>query len=154
MTEETVAQRLERLGVSLPEASAPGANYVPWVREGSLLFVTGQLCQWNGERLYIGQVGAAYDLETAQKAARVAALNVLAHVGAAAGLGAVRRVVRLGIYVNSASGFHGQSQVANGASDLMMEVFGEAGRHTRLAIGVMALPYNVAVEVEGVFALA
>ncbi|MEO0995359.1 MAG: RidA family protein, partial [Pseudomonadota bacterium] len=64
MTDETVAERLVRLGVSLPEASAPGANYVPWVREGSLLFVTGQLCQWNGERLYIGQVGAAYDLET------------------------------------------------------------------------------------------
>ncbi|MEM9145864.1 MAG: RidA family protein [Pseudomonadota bacterium] len=154
MSQNPVAERMARLEIALPEPSAPGANYVPWVQEGSLLFVTGQLCQWNGERLYAGQVGAAYDLETAQKAARIAALNVLAHVEAAVGLDAVRRVVKLGIYVNSAPGFHGQSQVANGASDLMMEVFGEAGRHTRLAVGVAALPYDLAVEVEGVFALA
>ncbi|MEM1385804.1 MAG: RidA family protein [Pseudomonadota bacterium] len=151
----SVTARLESLGIALPEPSLPGANYVPFVREADLIFVTGQLSQWNGERRYIGKVGQVYDLDAGREAARLAALNVIAQLSVAldGDLTRVRRCVRIGVYVNSAPGFHDQSQVANGASDLFIDLFGEAGRHTRLAIGVAALPYDVAAEVEGVFAV-
>ncbi|MEM9010345.1 MAG: RidA family protein [Pseudomonadota bacterium] len=146
-------ERLAALGIALPEPSTPGANYVPFIRDGNLVHVTGQLSQWNGERRYIGKVGATFDLEEGQAAARLAALNVIAHLGAALDgqLSRVERCLRVAVYVNSVPSFHGQSQVANGASDLFVEVFGEAGRHTRMAVGVAALPYDVAAEVEGVF---
>jgi enamine deaminase RidA (YjgF/YER057c/UK114 family) len=150
-----VAARLTERAIELPEPSRPGANYVPFVREGNLIFVTGQLSQWNGERRYIGKLGGAFGLTDGQEAARLCALNVIAQLRQAldGDLDRVHRCVRLAVYVNSEPGFHGQSQVANGASDLMIEVFGEAGRHTRLAVGVTALPYDVAIEVEGVFAV-
>jgi enamine deaminase RidA (YjgF/YER057c/UK114 family) len=146
---------MRELGIELPEPSAPGANYVPFVRDGNLLFITGQLSQWNGERRFVGKVGEAFDLEAGREAARLAALNVIAHLRSAldGDLDRVTRCVRIAIYVNSDPSFHGQSQVANGASDLFMDIFGEAGRHTRMAIGVAALPYNVAAEVEGVFSV-
>ena len=150
-----IEQRMRDLGIELPEPSAPGANYVPFLREGSLLFITGQLSQWNGERRYIGKVGQAFDLDEGRAAARLAALNVLAHLRSAldGDLERVAQCIRLAVYVNSDPTFHGQSQVANGASDLFLEVFGEAGRHTRMAVGVAALPYDVAAEVEGVFSV-
>ncbi|MEM6422701.1 MAG: RidA family protein, partial [Pseudomonadota bacterium] len=112
------------------------------------------LSQWNGERRFIGKVGEVLDAEAGREAVRLAALNVLAQLRVAldGDLDRVTRCVRIGVYVNSDPGFHGQSQLANGASDLLLDVFGDAGRHTRLAIGVAALPYNVAAEVEGVFA--
>ncbi|MDJ0950714.1 MAG: RidA family protein [Alphaproteobacteria bacterium] len=148
-----VDARMEELGIVLPEPSAPGANYVPYHREGDLIFITGQLSQWNGERRFIGKVGQKFGLEEGREAARLAALNVIAHLRAAldGDLDRVRKCVRIAVYVNSDPAFHGQSQVANGASDLFLELFGEAGRHTRMAIGVAALPYDVAAEVEGVF---
>lgn len=150
----TIDRRLDALGIELPEPSKPGANYVPFVREAGLIFITGQLSQWNGERRFIGKVGAEFDAEAGREAVRLAALNVLAQLRVAldGDLDRVTRCVRIGVYVNSDPGFHGQSQLANGASDLLLDVFGDAGRHTRLAIGVAALPYNVAAEVEGVFA--
>jgi enamine deaminase RidA (YjgF/YER057c/UK114 family) len=150
-----VEARLRELGVELPEPSRPGANYVPFVREGSLVFITGQLSQWNGERRFIGKVGRDFDLAAGCEAARLAALNVIAHLRAAldGDLDRVARCVRVAVYVNSDPAFHCQSQVANGASDLFVDVFGEAGRHTRMAIGVAALPYDVAAEVEGVFSV-
>jgi enamine deaminase RidA (YjgF/YER057c/UK114 family) len=148
-----VDDRLRSLGIELPDPSAPGANYVPFVRSGSLLFITGQLSQWNGERKFVGKLGREWTLEDGREAARLAALNVIAHVKAALGgdLDRVSRVVRVAGYVNSVPDFTAQSQVMNGASDLFVDVFGDAGRHTRMAVGVAVLPYDVAVEVEGVF---
>lgn len=144
--------RLESLAIELPRPSAPGATYVPFVRAGSLLFLTGQLSQWNGERRFIGKLGREFNVAQGQQAARLCALNLIAHAREALGgdLDRVVRWVRLGGYVNSYPEFMEQSQVVNGASDLVVEIFGEAGRHTRMAVGVASLPYGVAVEVEAV----
>jgi enamine deaminase RidA (YjgF/YER057c/UK114 family) len=148
-----IDQRLKDLGIELPEASKPGANYVPCVRTGDLLFMTGQLSQWNGERRFIGKLGREYRIEEGQQAARLCAMNVLAHARAALGgdLDRIVRCVRVAGYVNGVPEFTGQSQVMNGASDLFVQIFGESGRHARMAVGVSALPYDVAVEVEAVF---
>ena len=149
----TIEARLAELGVELPEPAKPGANYVPYVQTGSLVFVTGQLAQWNGERRFIGKLGGELGIEEGQAAARLCALNVIAQLRAAldGDLDRVTRCVRIAGYVNSVPGFHGHSQVVNGASDTFVEIFGEAGRHARMAVGVAALPYDVSVEVEGVF---
>ncbi len=148
-----IDQRLKDLGIELPEPSKPGANYVPCVRTGDLLFMTGQLSQWNGERRFIGKLGREYRIEEGQQAARLCALNILAHARAALGgeLDRIVRCVRLAGYVNGVPEFTGHSQVMNGASDLFVQIFGESGRHARMAVGVSALPYDVAVEVEAVF---
>jgi enamine deaminase RidA (YjgF/YER057c/UK114 family) len=145
--------RLKELGLELPTPSKPGANYVPFVRSGALVFLTGQLSQWNGERRFVGKLGREWGVEEGREAARLCALNLIAHLKTAAGgdLDRVRRCVRLAGYVNSTPDFLAQSQVLNGASDLFVDVFGDAGRHARMAVGVAALPYDVAVEVEGVF---
>ena len=148
-----IEARLQALGIELPQPSAPGANYVPFMRVGTLLFLTGQLCHWNGERRFVGKLGAPFSVDEGRQAARICALNLIAQlrVALAGDLNRVLRTVRVAGYINSAPEFHGQSQVMNGASDLFVELFGDAGRHTRLAVGVCALPYDVAVEVEGVF---
>jgi enamine deaminase RidA (YjgF/YER057c/UK114 family) len=126
------------------------------VRSGNLLFLTGQLSQWNGERRFVGKLGREFDVAEGQQAARLCALNLIAHLRAAldGNLDRVVRCVRIAGYVNSTPDFTGQSQVVNGASDLFVSVFGEAGRHTRMAVGVSALPYDVAVEVEAVFEIS
>ncbi|MEM9164571.1 MAG: RidA family protein [Cyanobacteria bacterium P01_F01_bin.4] len=148
--------RLKALAIELPEPSQPGANYVPYLITGNLLFLTGQLCHWHGERRFIGKLGDEFEVEAGQQAARICGLNLISQLQVAldGNLNRVVRTVRLAGYVNSTPDFYGQSQVMNGASDLFVDVFGEAGRHTRLAVGVNALPYNVAVEVEGVFEIA
>jgi enamine deaminase RidA (YjgF/YER057c/UK114 family) len=148
-----IDERLESLGIKLPIASAPGANYVPFVRAGNLVFLTGQLSQWNGERRFVGKLGQEFGVEQGQQAARLCALNLIAHIRQAldGDLDRVVRCVRVAGYVNSAPDFTAQSQVINGASDLFVQIFGEAGRHTRMAVGVAALPYDVAVEVEALF---
>jgi len=141
------------LRIELPEPSRPGANYVPFLRSGALLFLTGQLSQWNGERRFLGKLGREFGVAEGREAARLCALNLIAHLRRAleGDLDRVRRCVRVAGFVNSMPDFTGQSQVIDGASDLFVELFGEAGRHTRMAIGVAALPYGVAVEVEAVF---
>ena len=148
----SIDTRLEALGLELPSPSTPGANYVPFAQSGTLLFMTGQLSQWNGERRFIGKLGREFNVEQGQEAARLCALNLIAQARQAleGNLDRVVRCLRVAGYVNSAPDFQGQSQVINGASDLFVEVFGEAGRHTRMAVGVAALPYGVAVEVEAV----
>lgn len=148
-----IEARLRALGIELPRASTPGANYVPYVRTGTLLVITGQLSQWNGERRFVGKLGRDFAVEDGQQAARLCALNLIAQARAALGgdLDAIVRTIRLAGYVNGTPEFTAQSQVMNGASDLFVEVFGEAGRHTRIAVGVNALPYDVAVEVEAMF---
>jgi len=147
-----VDERLRSLCIELPAPSSPGANYVPFVQSGNLLFLTGQLSQWNGERRFIGKLGRDFSVEEGQQAARLCALNLVAQARHALNgdLNRVSRCIRIAGYVNSAPEFSGQSQVINGASDLFVQVFGESGRHTRMSVGVAALPYGVAVEVEAV----
>jgi enamine deaminase RidA (YjgF/YER057c/UK114 family) len=148
-----IEARLRDLGIELPNASTPGANYLPFVRTGSLLVITGQLSQWNGERRFVGKLGREFEVEDGKKAARLSALNLIAHARVALGgdLDQIARTVRLAGYINGTPEFTAQSQVMNGASDLFVEIFGDAGRHTRIAVGVNALPYDVAVEVEAMF---
>lgn len=148
--------RLDELGIELPEAAAPVANYVPYVQSGNLLFVSGQVTIWNGEVRHVGKVGAGISLEEGQQAARLCGINLIAQARAAldGDLDRVRRVVKLGVFVNSDPAFTGQPKVANGVSDLMVEVFGDAGRHARFAVGTNVLPLDVAVEVDAVFEVA
>lgn len=147
-----IDDRLRELSLELPQPSKPGANYVTWARSGGLVYLSGQLCHWNGERRYIGKLGREFGLEEGQAAARLCALNLIAQAREAAGgdLDRVIRWVRVGGFVNSMPDFTAQPQVVNGASDLIVAVFGEAGRHARTSVGVAVLPYDVAVEVEAV----
>ena len=151
-----IDRRLAELGIELPEPSRPGANYVPFTWSGKQLFLTGQLSQWNGERRFIGKLGREFGIEDGRQAARLSALNLISHLRAAldGDLDRMSHCLRLAGYVNSLPSFTDQSKVMDGASDLFVDVFGEAGRHARLAIGVAVLPYDVAVEVEGVFEIA
>ena len=148
-----IEDHLKTLKIELPNAAAPMANYIPAVRTGNLLFVSGQICQWNGERRFTGKLGAEISLADGQAAARLCGLNLLAQAKRAldGDLDRIVRVVRLGGFVNAVPGFAEQPQVVNGASDLMVEVFGDAGRHARAAVGVGSLPGGAAVEVDAVF---
>jgi len=123
---------------------------VPSTVSGGLVVVSGQLCVWNGERRFVGKLGAGVSLADGQQAARLCALNILAHLQVACGgeLDRVRRILRLGGFVNCTPDFTEMPQVVNGASDLMVEIFGDNGRHARAAVGVSSLPGGVAVEVE------
>ena len=147
--------RLRALGLELPAAARPLGAYVPAVRTGNLIVTSGQVPMKDGELLAAGKVPTAVPLDVAQAAAMQAALNALAAVRAvlveadpSASLERVVRVVRLNVYVNSAAGFTDQAQVANGASELLVGVFGEAGRHTRCAVGAAELPLNAPVELD------
>ena len=152
-----IDRRLEELGLTLPEAAAPVAAYVPTVLAGGLLHVSGQLPFRDGQ-LLTGRLGVegqgGVSMDDGKEAARRCGLMLLAQVKAALGsLDRVERVVKLGVFVNSTADFTDQPQVANGASELMQDVFGEAGRHARSAVGVPTLPRGVAVEVDGIFAV-
>lgn len=149
-----VESRLAELGITLPQPNAPVANYVPFVLSGKLLHISGQvsLDASGGIR---GVVGEEVDLEMAQKAARLCGLSLIAQMKAATGdLDRVKRVVKLGGFVQAGPGFFDIPKVVNGASDLMVEVFGDAGRHARSAVGVYRLPMNFAVEVDAVVEVA
>ena len=148
-----IEARLKQLGIELPEPAAPVANYVPFTISGNLVFVSGQICVWNGERRFVGKLGAGIGVAEGQQAARLCVLNILAQLRVACGgdLDRVRRCLRLGGFVNCTHDFTDMPQVVNGASDLMVEVFGDAGRHARAAVGNSSLPGGVAVEVEGTF---
>lgn len=149
-----VETRLQELGIELPEASAARANYLSYVLTGKLAFISGQLSELRGEK-YKGKLGAELSTEDGYKAARICAINLLPHLKNACGgdLDRVVRCVEVGGFVNSAPSFVDHPKVLNGASDLLFEVFGEAGRHTRFAVGVAALPFDFAVEVKAVFEL-
>ncbi len=149
-----IAARLAELGIVLPNPVAPVANYVPFVRMGSLLVVSGQI-SLGPDGLVAGKLGGGISIEDGQKAARLCGLNVLAHIQSAVGnLDNVIRIVRLGGFINCTPDFPDGPKVMNGASDLMVEVFGEKGRHSRSTIGVAALPSNAAVEVEAMVEIA
>jgi enamine deaminase RidA (YjgF/YER057c/UK114 family) len=148
---ETIEKRLADLGIVIPAAAAPAANYVPFVRSGNLLFPSGQLPMKDGKLAATGLLGR--DLETAagQEAAKLCAINVLAQAKAALGdLEKIRRLVKINVYVASAPNFTEQHLVGNGASDLFAKVLGERGKHARVAVGMAALPLNAAVEIEAV----
>ena len=140
--------RLKQLGIELPEVRKPVANFVACVQTGSTVFVSGQVTAWNGQYLHVGKVGREISVEEGQKAARVCALNVLAQARAFLGdLDRITRIVMVQGFVNAVPEFTEHPKVINGASDLLVEVFGDAGRHARFALGAGSLPFNVAVEV-------
>ena len=148
---ETIEKRLSDLGIVLPAAAAPAANYVPFVRSGNLLFPSGQLPIKDGKLAVTGLLGRDVDTAGGQEAARLCAINVLAQAKAALGdLEKIRRLVKINIYVASAPNFTEQHLVGNGASDLFANVLGERGKHARVAVGMAALPLNAAVEVEAI----
>ena len=147
----TPEERLAAMGRDLPAAPAPAASYVPWARTGDLVLTAGQIPVVDGTPVATGLVGADLDLEAAQEAARVCAVNVLAQLAAAAGdLSHVAQLVKVTVFVASADGFTDQHLVANGASELLAEVLGDAGVHARSAVGVAQLPLGVPVEVEAI----
>ena len=150
---DTVEQKLAAQGITLHQPPNPVANYVPFVRTGNLLFVSGQVCLGpDGKLIAKGKLGAGVTIEQGSAAARGCAVNVLAQVKAALGdLDKVVRVVSLGGFVNSAPDFMDGPKVLNGASDLMVAAFGDKGRHARTTVGVASLPSDASVEVEGVF---
>ena len=147
-----IEARLAELGIRLPEAAAPAANYVPWTVAGNLVFVAGQITLADGALKHQGKLGADVTLEEGYAAARLCGLNVIAQLKAACGgdLDRVVRIVRLGGFVNASEDFGDHPKVINGASDLMVEVFGDKGHHARAAVGCASLPLNVATEVEAV----
>lgn len=151
----SIPQRLKELGIELPTPAAAAANYVPVRRSGNLLVVSGQLPMEDGAVRYRGKLGGGVSLEEGQAAARLCAINILAQVRAACdgNWGGVAACVRLGGFVACAPDFTDHPKVINGASDLMVEVLGEAGRHARAAVGVPSLPFDAAVEVEALFEL-
>ncbi|ODS57115.1 MAG: hypothetical protein ABS40_06015 [Agrobacterium sp. SCN 61-19] len=153
---DTIDGRLAALGISLPEAAAPAANYVPYVISGNLLFLSGQLPIEGGKVAVIGLVGGDVALPEAQRAAELCAINILAQAKAAlAGdLSRITRIVKLNGFVASAPGFVEQHLVINGASNLIANVLGDAGKHARAAVGVAQLPLNAAVEVDAILEIA
>ncbi|MGE5522505.1 MAG: RidA family protein [Rhodospirillaceae bacterium] len=150
-----IEQRITQLGIQLPGPGAPGGNYVPFVQIGNLVYMAGQVCRSEGKMVYVGKVGRDLSVEEGQKAARLCALNLLAQLKVACDgdLDRVVRCVRMGGFVNCAPDFTEQPKVINGASDLMVEIFADAGKHARTAVGVAALPMDSAVEVEAIFQL-
>lgn len=150
----TPEARLDSLGIELPEPMKPVATYVPYVITGNLLFVSGQVSASPTGRVN-GRLGESMELSAGQQAARLCGINLISQCKAALGeLSRIKRVVKLGGFVNAAPGFTDIPQVINGCSDLMVEVFGEAGRHARSAVSCPELPLGVAVEVDGVFEIA
>ncbi|MBF0305942.1 MAG: RidA family protein [Alphaproteobacteria bacterium] len=145
--------RLKELGIELPAAAAAVANYVPFVVAGGLVFVSGQITMKDGKPHWLGRLGETRTVEEGYQAARLCGLNLIAQARAACGgdLDRVRRVVRLGGFVACTPEFTDHPKVVNGASDLMVEVFGEAGRHARAAVGAPSLPLGVPVEIDAVF---
>ena len=146
--------RLKQLGIELPNPPPVRGNYVPWVISGNQVFIAGQVSRIGDDGIY-GKLGAGMSIPDGQKAARWCAFNILAHLRAACGgdLDRVRRAVKLGGFVNGAPDFPDSPTVINGCSDLLVEIFGEAGKHARFAVSVASLPAGVAVEIDAIFEL-
>ncbi len=151
----TIDARLKQLGIVLPVAPMPAANYVPYVQVGNMLFVAGQVSQ-NKNGFVVGKLGLNFSLEEGYDAAKLCGIALISQLKSACDddLNRVKRVIRLGGFVNSTSEFTDHPKVINGASDLMVAVFGDAGKHSRAAVGSSSLPFGVAVEIDGIFELA
>lgn len=152
----TIDAKLAELKLSLPAVTMPAANYVPYVIAGGLAYFSGTLPMQDGKPQFVGKVGEKFSIEEGQECARLCVLNILSHLKNALGgdFSKIKRLIRLGVFVNSAAGFTDQPKVANGASDLMVALLGESGKHARFAVGVSELPFGVAVEVDATFELA
>ena len=149
---ETIEQRLAQLGIAIPEAAAPAANYAPWAITGNLLMTSGQLPLMEGGLVATGHLGADIDVPAGQEGAKACAINILAQAKAALGdLERINRLVKITVFVSSSPDFTEQHLVANGASDFLAEALGDKGVHARSAVGVAALPLNAAVEIEAIF---
>jgi enamine deaminase RidA (YjgF/YER057c/UK114 family) len=148
-----IEEKLKSLAIALPAAAAPVANYVGFVKSGNQIFISGQLPLENGELKFVGKVGSKISVEDAKKAAKICAINILAQLKSACGgdLDRVVKCVKLGVFVNGDADFIDHPTVANGASDLIAEVFGDAGKHARAAVGAGSLPRGVSVEVDAIF---
>lgn len=144
--------RLKALGIELPNATPPAYTYVPYVRTGNLVYISGQVPQWNGERRFIGKLGREFEVEQGREAARLCAMNLIAQLAPAieGDLDNLVQFVNVRGFVNSTPEFLLHPQVINGASDFLVEIFGAAGRHSRTALGVSALPSDVAVEIDAI----
>ncbi|MGE0211997.1 MAG: RidA family protein [Parvibaculaceae bacterium] len=151
-----IDKRLAELGVTIPEPAAPVANYVGWVKTGNLVFTAGQVPLKDGKFLYQGKVGKDVSVEEAAEAAKICAINIIAQVKVACGgdLDRVKRIVKLVGFVNGVPEFADQPKVINGASDFMVQVFGDKGKHARSAVGAGSLPLNLSVEIEAVVEVA
>jgi enamine deaminase RidA (YjgF/YER057c/UK114 family) len=147
-----IEARLQKLGITLPAAAAPAANYVPFVQTGNLLYISGQLPMEGGKLAQTGQLGAGVTTAEGQKAAELCAINILAQASAALGgdLSRIARIARINVMVSSTPDFYEQHLVANGASNLLAEVLGDAGKHSRAAVGMAALPFNASVEIDAI----
>lgn len=147
--------KLASLGITLPVAAAPAANYVPFVQTGNQLFISGQLPMENGKLASTGQLGAGVHTSEGQRAAELCAINILAQAQAALGdLGRIKRVVKITVLVSSTPDFYEQHLVANGASNLLANVLGDAGKHARAAVGMASLPLNASVEIDAILEVA
>ncbi|MEA3534752.1 RidA family protein [Rhizobium sp. CC-YZS058] len=153
---DTIEARLTARGITLPVAAAPAANYVPYVISGALLTISGQLPMENGAVAVTGHLGDTVDVASGQRAAELCAINILAQAKAALGgdLSRIRRVIKLNGFVASKPSFTEQHLVINGASNLIAEILGDAGKHARAAVGMAALPFNAAVEIDAVIEIA
>lgn len=153
---DQIATRLSEMGITLPEAAAPAANYVPYVISGNLLTISGQLPLEGGKVAVSGHLGKNVDVATGQRAAELCAINILAQAKAALGgdLGRIRRVIKLNGFVASTPDFIEQHLVINGASNLIAKVLGEPGKHARAAVGMAALPLGAAVEIDAIMEIA
>jgi len=148
----SITGRLQEMGVELPQAAAPAANYIPFMLAGNQLFISGQLPMEDGRLAVTGRLGDNVSLAEGQRAARLCAINILAQAQAALGsLSRITRLAKLGGFVNSTPGFSEHHLVINGASDFMAEAMGEIGRHTRFAVGVASLPFDAPVEIDAIF---
>ncbi len=149
----SIKTKVEALGYELPGAAAPAANYVPYVISGSQIFVAGQIPFLNGEKMHMGRLGENLSIEQGIEAARACALNILAQANEAVegDWSRIVKLVKLGAFVNCTPDFYDHPKVVNGASDLMVEVMGDAGKHARFAVGAPSLPLGVAVEIDAIF---
>ncbi|QGY33191.1 RidA family protein [Pantoea cypripedii] len=152
---DKIVKRLNELSITLPKISQPVNSYVSTKKSGNIIYVSGQVPRWNGDDLYVGKVGDVIDIDSAYEAAKICAMNIIAQLNSAldGNLSRVKSCVRLRGFVNSVSEFKQHPQVINGASDFIVEVFGDDGRHARTAIGVGSLPHNFSVEVDAEFEL-
>ncbi len=153
---DQIAAKLKEMGITLPQAAAPAANYVPYVISGSLLYISGQLPMEGGKVAVTGHLGKNVDVAAGQRAAELCAINILAQASAALGgdLSRIKRVIKLNGFVASAPEFVEQHLVINGASNLIANVLGDAGKHARAAVGMAALPFNAAVEIDAILEIA
>lgn len=151
-----LATKLKEMGIELPVVGMPAANYVPCNISGNTLYVSGTLPMKDGKPQFVGKVGREFSIEEGQACARLCAENILAHVKNALGgdLGRIKKLIRLGVFVNAPEDFNDHPKVANGVSDMMVNLMGDAGKHARFAVGVSGLPFGVAVEVDATFEIA